>query len=47
VRVWRKMRCFRLSLTDNPGVNHFDLPGNSAVLNRLLKHLKRPPSHCP
>ena len=46
VRVWRSMRCFRFSLTDNPGVNHFDLPGNAAVLNRLLEHLKRPPSHC-
>jgi lecithin-cholesterol acyltransferase len=46
VRVWRNMRCFRFSLTDNPGVNHFELPGNAAVLNRLLEHLKRPPSHC-
>jgi lecithin-cholesterol acyltransferase len=46
VRVWRKMRCFRFSLTDNPGVNHFDLPGNQSVLKRLVKHLKRPRSHC-
>jgi lysophospholipase-3 len=46
VRVWRKMRCFRFSLTDNPGVNHFDLPGNAAVLSRLLEHLKRPRSRC-
>jgi lecithin-cholesterol acyltransferase len=46
VRVWRKMRCFRFSLTDNPGVNHFELPGNQAVLRRLLAHLKRPRSHC-
>jgi lecithin-cholesterol acyltransferase len=46
VRVWRRMRCFRFSLTDNPGVNHFELPGNQAVLRRLLAHLKRPRSHC-
>jgi lecithin-cholesterol acyltransferase len=46
VRAWRKMRCFRFSLTDNPGVNHFELPGNEAVLKRLVKHLKRPRSHC-
>src|SRR5262249_25016023 len=26
VRVWRKMDCFHFSLTDNPGVNHFELP---------------------
>jgi lecithin-cholesterol acyltransferase len=46
VRVWRKMNCFRFSLTDNPGVNHFELPGNQAVLARLVRHLKRPRSHC-
>jgi lecithin-cholesterol acyltransferase len=47
VRVWRRMHCFRFSLTDNPGVNHFELPGNKAVLKRLVRHLKRPRSHCP
>jgi lysophospholipase-3 len=46
VRVWRRMHCFRFSLADNPGVNHFELPGNSAVLKRLIAHLKRPRSHC-
>jgi lecithin-cholesterol acyltransferase len=46
VRGWRRMHCFRFSLTDNPGVNHFELPGNQAVLRRLLAHLKRPRSHC-
>jgi lecithin-cholesterol acyltransferase len=46
VRVWRKMRCFRFSLTDNPGVNHFELPGNKTVLARLVRHLNRPRSHC-
>jgi lecithin-cholesterol acyltransferase len=46
VRVWRKMKCFRFSLTDNPGVNHFALPIDDAVLQRLIAHLKRPRSHC-
>jgi lecithin-cholesterol acyltransferase len=46
VRVWRKMRCFRFSLIDNPGVNHFELPGNKDVLARLVRHLERPRSHC-
>jgi hypothetical protein len=27
-------------------VNHFELPGNQAVLARLVRHLKRPRSHC-
>jgi hypothetical protein len=26
-------------------VNHFELPANSAVLKRLIAHLKRPRSH--
>jgi lysophospholipase-3 len=46
VRAWRRMRCFRFSLTDNPGVNHFELPGNAAVLRRLVAHLRAPRSHC-
>ena len=25
VRAWRAMPCFRFSLTDNPGVDHFSL----------------------
>jgi lecithin-cholesterol acyltransferase len=47
VRAWRKMPCFRFTLTDNPGVNHLALPGNQAVVKRLLAHLKQPRSHCP
>jgi lysophospholipase-3 len=47
VRAWRRMPCFRFTLTDNPGVNHLALPGNQAVVKRLLAHLKRPRSHCP
>ena len=46
VRVWRKMHCFRFSLTDNPGVNHFALPVDASVLQRLIAHLKRPRSNC-
>jgi lecithin-cholesterol acyltransferase len=40
------MRCYRFSLTDNPGVNHFELPGNTTVLKRLVTKLKRPRSRC-
>jgi lysophospholipase-3 len=36
VAVWAKDRCHRFSLTDNPGVNHFELPSNPAVLKRLI-----------
>jgi lecithin-cholesterol acyltransferase len=46
VRVWRRMRCHRFSLTDNPGVNHFELPGTRAVLRRLIANLRRTPSRC-
>jgi lecithin-cholesterol acyltransferase len=47
VRVWTAMPCFHFSLTDNPGVDHFALPSNPAVLGRLLADLARPRSHCP
>jgi lysophospholipase-3 len=40
------MKCFRFSLTNNPGVNHFVLPVDDSVLTRLIAHLKRPRSHC-
>jgi lysophospholipase-3 len=40
------MRCFHFSLTDNPGVDHFALPSNPAVLGRLVANLQRPRSHC-
>ncbi len=46
VGVWERMRCFRFSLTDNPGVDHFALPSNSAVLDRLLAHVAQRRSHC-
>lgn len=47
VQVWAAMPCFRFSLRDNPGVDHFNLPGNLGVLNRLLAHLQQPRSVCP
>jgi lecithin-cholesterol acyltransferase len=46
VNVWQAMRCFHFSLTDNPGVNHFELPGNAGVLDRLVEDAARQPSHC-
>jgi lysophospholipase-3 len=46
VGVWAAMPCFHFSLTDNPGVDHFALPSNTAVLDRLLVDVARPRSHC-
>jgi lecithin-cholesterol acyltransferase len=46
VLVWAAMPCFHFSLTDNPGVDHFSLPGDSGVLSRLLANLARPRSGC-
>jgi lysophospholipase-3 len=47
VLAWRAMPCFRFSLTDNPGVDHFALPSNPNVLHRLLVNLTRPAQRCP
>jgi lecithin-cholesterol acyltransferase len=47
VGVWDAMPCFHFSLTDNPGVDHFALPSDAGVLERLLADLERPRSHCP
>jgi lecithin-cholesterol acyltransferase len=46
VRVWRRMRCFRFRLTDNPRVTHLDLTSDRGVIRRLLSDLARPRSHC-
>jgi len=46
VRAWRAMRCFRFSLTDNPGVDHFTLPSDPGVLARLVATLARARSAC-
>jgi lysophospholipase-3 len=47
IQVWEKMHCFRFELTDNPGVDHFSLPGDAGVLGRLLNNLRRERSRCP
>ena len=46
VRAWRAMPCFRFSLTNNPGVDHFSLPSDPHVLGRLIVRLARERSHC-
>jgi lecithin-cholesterol acyltransferase len=46
VLAWEAMPCFRSSLTDNPGVDHFALPSDPDVLGRLLANLQRPRSNC-
>jgi lysophospholipase-3 len=46
IEVWRNMPCFRFELTDNPGVDHFSLPANPGVLERLLANLRRTKSTC-
>jgi lysophospholipase-3 len=47
VQVWENMTCFRFELTDNPGVNHFELVSKPEILQRLLVNLQRPKSVCP
>jgi lecithin-cholesterol acyltransferase len=47
VLVWQAMRCFHFGLTDNPNVNHFELPSNAALLNRLVADAARSASDCP
>jgi lecithin-cholesterol acyltransferase len=46
VAVWAGMQCWHFSLTDNPGVNHFELPGNAGVLARLIANANAPRSNC-
>ncbi len=47
ILAWQGTPCYRFSLRDNPGVTHFDLPGDPNVLSRLLTDLGRERSHCP
>ena len=47
VAVWSRMRCWHFSLTDNPGVNHFELPSSPDVLARLIADANAPRSTCP
>ena len=46
VNAWAAMDCWHFSLTDNPGVNHFELPANAAVLARLITNANAPRSDC-
>lgn len=46
VRVWKRMRCYRFRLTNNPGVSHLGLLGDKNVIRRLLHDLARPRSRC-
>jgi lysophospholipase-3 len=46
VAVWAGMHCHQFSLTDNPGVNHFELPADPGVLARLVANANAPRSHC-
>jgi lysophospholipase-3 len=46
VAVWANMDCWHFSLTDNPGVNHFELPGDAVVLARLIADANAPRSDC-
>jgi lysophospholipase-3 len=46
VAVWAGMRCHHFSLTDNPGVNHFELPADADVLARLVANAAAPRSDC-
>jgi lecithin-cholesterol acyltransferase len=47
ILVWQNMPCFRFDFTDNAGVDHFSLPSNTPVLQRLLVNLQRTKSVCP
>ena len=46
VAVWAAMDCHHFSLTDNPGVNHFELPADADVLARLIANAAAPRSDC-
>jgi lysophospholipase-3 len=46
IGAWAAMPCFHFSLTDNPGVDHFSLPGDAAVLARLIANANAPRSGC-
>jgi lysophospholipase-3 len=47
VVAWAGMTCHHFSLTDNPGVNHFELPADPGVLARLIANAAAPRSACP
>jgi len=47
VNAWQTMACFHFGLVDNPGIDHFSLPGDPGVLTRLHADAARPRSDCP
>jgi lysophospholipase-3 len=47
IQVWKNMDGFRFGLTDNPHLDHFTLPSDPGVLQRLVANLRRPRSVCP
>jgi lecithin-cholesterol acyltransferase len=46
VGAWAAMACWHFSLTDNPGVNHFELPASPDVHARLIANAAAPRSDC-
>jgi lecithin-cholesterol acyltransferase len=46
VGAWKAMPCFRFSLTDNPGIDHFSLPSNPGLLARLIATAAGPRTEC-
>ena len=46
IGAWAAMPCYHFSLTDNPGVDHFSLPGDTVVLARLIANANAPRSTC-
>lgn len=47
ILVWERMRGYHFELNENPGVHHYDLPADEALLTRLLEHLQEPQSEGP
>jgi lysophospholipase-3 len=46
IGAWAAMPCFHFSLTDNPGIDHFSLPGDPDLLARLIADANSPRSNC-
>ena len=47
IQHWAYTTCYHFSLTDTVGGDHFDLPGDPNVLNRLVFNMNQPKSVCP
>ncbi|TQS20837.1 lipase/acyltransferase domain-containing protein [Microbispora sp. KK1-11] len=46
IQAWSAMPCHHFTLTDNPGLDHFSLAFDSAVLSRLMANAQKKPSVC-